>query len=80
MKINFKNRKNMLTLIFNTTEKKATLMSGLNEDSKTIEVYEKVYTVQPSPEGFYVVLQENESGRAPVLRLPIAATIMKIVK
>ena len=44
----------MLTLIFNTTEKKATLMSGLNEDSKTIEVYEKVYTVQPSPEGFYV--------------------------
>jgi hypothetical protein len=70
----------MLTLIFNTTEKKATLMSGLNEDSKTIEVYEKVYTVQPSPEGFYVVLQENESGRAPVLRLPIAATIMKIVK
>ena len=37
----------MLTLIFNTTEKKATLMSSLNEDSKTIEVYEKVYTVQP---------------------------------
>lgn len=70
----------MLTLIFNTTEKKATLRSSLNDTLTPIEVYEKISTVQPSPEGFYVLLQDSDNGRIPVLRLPIAATIMKIVK
>jgi len=47
--------------------------------------YENVPTVQPSPEGYYLVLQDvphsngESTVRVPVLRLPIANTIMRIV-
>ena len=76
----------MIVATFNTKLKNLSLRSDLSSNAVTYEVYENVPTVQPSPEGYYLVLQDvphvngESTVRVPVLRLPIANTIMRIVQ
>jgi hypothetical protein len=72
----------MLTLIFNTTEKTINVKEGYS----SIYEMENITTVKPL-DGYYEVMQRVDSDTSPsgysaipVLRLPIAATIMEIVK
>jgi hypothetical protein len=72
----------MLTLIFNTTEKTINVKDGYS----SIYEMENITTVKPL-DGYYEVMQRVDSETAPsgysaipVLRLPIASTIMEIVK
>jgi len=72
----------MLTLIFNTTEKTINVKEGYS----SIYEMENITTVKPL-DGYYEVMQRIDSDTSPsgysaipVLRLPIAATIMEIVK
>ena len=78
-----KNRKNMQTLIFNTTIKRVQLLSGSKGDSKVLETFDNVSTVKCSELGFYEVMQKAESQSVtsiPVMRLPISNTNMLIEK
>ena len=72
----------MLTLIFNTTEKTINVKDGYS----SMYEMENITTVKPL-DGYYEVMQRVDSETSPsgysaipVLRLPIAATIMEIVK
>jgi len=70
----------MITLTFNTTQKKVILRDGLYLDSPTIDIVENVMTVQPDEKGFYTILVDvPEVGRVPYLRVPISNTLMRIV-
>ena len=72
----------MQTLIFNTTEKTIKVQEGGN----VLFDLENITTVKPL-DGYYEVMQRVDSDTAPsgysaipVLRLPICATIMRIIK
>jgi len=68
----------MNKLVFNTTKKTVEFYSEFIE-----EKFDKIPTVK-CLDGYYEVMQEEGSGedkkKYPVLRSPISATIMKIVK
>jgi len=73
----------MQTLIFNTTEKTIKVQQ---ENGTIIYDLENITTVKPL-DGYYEVMQRVDSETAPsgysaipVLRLPICATIMRIIK
>jgi hypothetical protein len=75
----------MQTLIFNTTDKTVNVYDG-NIGQDLIFTFENVTTVKPL-DGYYEVMQKIDSDTAPsgyssipILRLPIAATNMRIVK
>jgi hypothetical protein len=73
----------MQTLTFNTTLKRAILLSGSRGDSKVLETFENVSTVKCSELGFYEIMQKfdaDSSSAIPVMRLPIANTNMIITK
>lgn len=73
----------MQTLTFNTTNKRAILLSGSRGDSKVLETFENVSTVKCTELGFYEIMQKQdaESNSAiPVMRLPISNTNMIITK
>jgi hypothetical protein len=72
----------MQTLIFNTTEKTI----EVNEGGVVLYSLENITTVKPL-DGYYEVMQRVDSDTAPsgysaipVLRLPICATNMRIIK
>jgi len=72
----------MQTLIFNTTEKTI----EVNEGGIVLYNLENITTVKPL-DGYYEVMQRVDSDTAPlgystipVLRLPICATNMRIIK
>ena len=69
----------MKKLVFNTTEKKVTLYSDMNETSMMLSVSDTP-TVKVCPEGFYEVFvrdPKNGHGR-PKVRIPINEVIMFI--
>jgi hypothetical protein len=74
----------MIVVTFNTKLKNLAIYPDLTTTVKLV-FYENVPTVQSSPEGYYLVLQDvphsngESTVRVPVLRLPIANTIMRIV-
>ena len=74
----------MIVVTFNTQLKNLAIYPDLTTTVK-LAFYENVPTVQSSPEGYYLVLQDvphsngESTVRVPVLRLPIANTIMRIV-
>jgi len=74
----------MIIVTFNTKLKNLAVYPDLTTTVK-LAFYENVPTVQSSPEGYYLVLQDvphsngESTVRVPVLRLPIANTIMRIV-
>jgi len=78
------NKRHMIVVTFNTKLKNLAIYSDL-ETTTRMAFYENVPTVQSSPEGYYLVLQDvphsngESTVRVPVLRLPIANTIMRIV-
>jgi hypothetical protein len=72
----------MKKLVFNTTEKKVTLYSDMNETSMILSVSDTP-TVKVCPEGFYEVMvtYEKIGGMASVMprvRIPINEVIMFI--
>lgn len=71
----------MLTLTFNTTKKTVKLYNSLEiQESFCIKSFENVPTVKME-NGYYEVFQKEESGiNVPVLRVPIANTVMYILK
>jgi hypothetical protein len=73
----------MQTLTFNTTIKRAVLLSGSRGDSKVLETFDNVSTVKCSELGFYEIMQKLDAdsiSAIPVMRLPIANTNMVITK
>ena len=69
----------MKKLVFNTTEKKVTLYSDMNETLMLLSVSDTP-TVKVYPEGFYEVFvrdPKNGHGR-PKVRIPINEVIMFI--
>ena len=70
---------NMQTLIFNSSTKKVELLSGSRGESKILETFENVPTVKIE-NGFYEVIQSTDTGKVPVLRVPMANTNMLIQK
>ena len=70
----------MQTLIFNTTDKTVNVYSGQVGKSELIFQFDNVPTVKVQ-EGYYEVMQKGDDERSiPILRLPIQATNMRIVK
>ena len=70
----------MITLTFNTTQKKVILRDGIRDGSPVFETIDNVPTVQPDSLGFYTVMIDvPEKGRVPFMRLPISNTLMRIV-
>jgi len=70
----------MITLTFNTAQKKVILRDGVKIDSMVIEMIDNAMTVQPDEKGFYTILIDvPEVGRIPYLRVPINNTLMRIV-
>jgi len=68
------------TLVFDTTEKIATLHQGLIKDESFIFEFKNVPTVKVE-NGYYEVMQRTEGALVvPVLRVPIANTNMLIQK
>ena len=69
----------MQTLTFNSTTKKVQLLSGSRGDSKVLETFDNVPTVEVE-NGYYEVMQklEETGGVVPVLRVPMANTNMLI--
>jgi hypothetical protein len=70
------------TLVFDTTEKIATLHQGLLKNDSVIFEFKNVPTVKVE-NGYYEVMQKSEgssSAVVPVLRVPIANTNMLIQK
>jgi hypothetical protein len=73
----------MQTLTFNTTIKRAILLSGSRGDSKVLETFDNVSTVKCSELGFYEIMQKLDAdsiSAIPVMRLPISNTNMVITK
>lgn len=70
----------MQTLVFNTTDKTVEVYSGQAEQSDLIFQFDNVPTVKVQ-EGYYEVMQKGDDDRSiPILRLPIQATNMRIMK
>jgi hypothetical protein len=70
----------MQTLVFNTTDKTVEVYSGQAEQSELIFQFDNVPTVKVQ-EGYYEVMQKGDDDRPiPILRLPIQATNMRIMK
>jgi len=70
----------MQTLVFNTTDKTVEVYSGQAEQSELIFQFDNVPTVKVQ-EGYYEVMQKGDDDRPiPILRLPIQATNMRIIK
>jgi hypothetical protein len=70
----------MQTLIFNTTDKTVNVYSGQVGKSELIFQFDNVPTVKVQ-EGYYEVMQKGDDERSiPILRLPIQATNMRIMK
>ena len=70
----------MQTLIFNTTDKTVNVYSGQVGKSELIFQFDNVPTVKVQ-EGYYEVMQKGDDERSiPILRLPISATNMRIMK
>ena len=70
----------MQTLIFNTTEKTVNVYAGQVGKSDFIFQFDNVPTVKVQ-EGYYEVMQKGDDERSiPILRLPVAATNMRIIK
>ena len=70
----------MQTLIFNTTDKTVNVYSGQVGKSDLIFQFDNVPTVKVQ-EGYYEVMQKGDDERSiPILRLPIQATNMRIMK
>jgi len=70
----------MQTLIFNTTDKTVNVYSGQVGKSELIFQFDNVPTVKVQ-EGYYEVMQKGDDDRSiPILRLPIQATNMRIMK
>jgi hypothetical protein len=69
----------MQTLIFNTTNKMAKVYNGHAEDGVLLYDILNVPTVRIEPNYYEVMQRESESTR-PILRLPIANTVMFIEK
>lgn len=70
----------MQTLIFNTTDKTVNVYAGQVEKSELIYQFDNVPTVKVQ-EGYYEVMQKGDDERSiPILRLPISATNMRIMK
>ena len=67
----------MQTLIFNSTTKSVQLLSGSRGDSKVLETFDNVPTVKIETE-YYEVIQTTDTGKVPVLRVPISNTNMLI--
>jgi len=70
----------MQTLIFNTTDKTVNVYSGQVSKSELIFQFDNVPTVKVQ-EGYYEVMQKGDDERSiPILRLPVSATNMRIMK
>lgn len=70
----------MQTLIFNTTDKTVNVYSGQVGKSELIFQFDNVPTVKVQ-EGYYEVMQKGDDEKSiPILRLPIQATNMRIIK
>ena len=70
----------MQTLIFNTTDKTVNVYSGQVGKSELIFQFDNIPTVKVQ-EGYYEVMQKGDDERSiPILRLPISATNMRIMK
>jgi hypothetical protein len=70
----------MQTLVFNTTTKTITVYEGPVDRGQILFEMSNIPTVKPQ-EGYYEVMQKDESDRAfPVLRLGISSTNMFIKK
>lgn len=70
----------MQTLIFNTTDKTVNVYSGQVGKSELIFQFDNVPTVKVQ-EGYYEVMQKGDDDKSiPILRLPIQATNMRIIK
>jgi hypothetical protein len=70
----------MQTLIFNTTDKTVNVYQGQVGKSDLIFQFDNVPTVKVQ-EGYYEVMQKGDDERSiPILRLPIQATNMRIMK
>lgn len=70
----------MQTLIFNTTDKTVNVYSGQVGKSELIFQFDNIPTVKVQ-EGYYEVMQKGDDERSiPILRLPIQATNMRIMK
>ena len=71
----------MQTLIFNTTDKTVNVYSGqVARNSELIYQFDNIPTVKVQ-EGYYEVMQKGDDERSiPILRLPIQATNMRIMK
>jgi len=68
---------NMQTLVFNSTEKTAVLQEGFRGNE--IMSFKDVPTVRVE-NGYYEVMQTTDTGKVPVLRVPMANTNMLIQK
>lgn len=76
---NITNKKTMMTLTFNTTEKTVSLTESITHKTH-LYFLSDVPTVRIE-NGYYEVMQKKDGSSAlPVLRLPIANTIMVIEK
>lgn len=70
----------MQTLVFNTTDKTVDVYSGTVGKTDLIFQFDNVPTVKVQ-EGYYEVMQKGDDDRSiPILRLPIQATNMRIMK
>jgi len=70
----------MQTLVFNTTNKTVNVYQGHVGKSDLIFQFDNVPTVKVQ-EGYYEVMQKGDDERSiPILRLPVAATNMRIIK
>jgi putative heme iron utilization protein len=71
----------MQTLVFDTTEKKASLFQGLVKNDEIVYEFKDVPTVKVE-NGYYEVMQKSgeNGGVVPVLRVPMANTNMIIQK
>jgi putative heme iron utilization protein len=69
----------MQTLVFDTTEKKASLFQGLVKNDEIVYEFKDVPTVKVE-NGYYEVMQKSgeNGGVVPVLRVPMANTNMLI--
>lgn len=70
----------MQTVIFNTTDKTVNVYQGQVGKSDLIFQFDNVPTVKVQ-DGYYEVMQKGDDERSiPILRLPVAATNMRIIK
>ena len=68
----------MYLIKFNTTTKEVVFYSDI-ETIKIFSRFSSVPTVKVRPESFYEIMKLDEDGKQiPVMRLPIATTIMQI--